>query len=521
MLSGLKNDLVAGFSVFLLALPLCLGIAMASNFPPVSGIITAVVGGLVASFLGSAKYTIKGPAAGLIVIALGAVHDLGGGDVVQGYKYALAVGVVAAIIQILLAIFKQGVIAEIFPPSVIHGMLAAIGVIIVAKQVYIMMGVPAYGSKPLELLANVPFAMLRENPLILGIGLLSFAIAVAWPYVKSLSFIPSSLVILAVVIPISVMFNITRDHDYIFMHHSYHLSEYFLIHMPDKFIDAFQFPDFSIVFSPVSIKYIIMFALVGSIESLLTVCAVDSIAPDESTSDLNKDLFATGVGNLVASLLGGLPMISEVVRSKANVDYGATSVRANFFHGLFMLLAILIFPKLMNLIPLSALAALLVYVGLKLASPKEFIHTYKIGKDQFLLFIVTFLVTLTTDLLKGVIAGLVLKIFIHLLNGNSLKSIFAPEVSAEQSGNQAAIKVEGPLTFAGYLKVKKAIESVIKESNEIMIDLSKVSYIDHTCNKKLKSLDKYYGQEGKRITIQENPALVALYNHALATRKMT
>lgn len=488
-----RNDIIAGFSVFLLALPLCLGIAIASSFPPIAGIFTAIIGGMVASFCGSSSVTIKGPAAGMIVIVLGAVQELGQGDALMGYKLALAVGVVAAIIQIIIALLKKAVIAEVMPPSVIHGMLAAIGVIIIAKQAYVLVGITPTVSKSHELLFYFPSQALSFNPTIFFIGFVAFCIVLFWPKLKRVAFIPSSIVILAVAIPLALYFNVAPK---------------FLINLEPKgsLLQAVQFPDFSQIFSPVSIKYILMFAIVGSIESLLTVCAVDSIRM--KPSDLNADLRATGIANLVSASIGGLPMISEIVRSKANIDYGATSVWANFFHGFFMLLAVLFLPGVLNLIPLSALAAILIYVGLRLASPKEFIHAYHVGKDQFIIFFTTFIVTIVTDLLLGVVAGILMKFFLFLLRGNSLKKLFFPIITVEKSGETAVVVVDGPLTFVSYLQFKNAIDIASKQAKKVIVSMHAVTYIDHTVMKKLQDLN---------ITIEHNQQLARLYNHPLST----
>ncbi len=516
MFQGLKNDIIAGFSVFLIALPLCLGIAIASNFPPISGIFTAIIGGILATFIGSSGLTIKGPAAGLIVIVLGAVQELGQGNVFLGYKLTLAVGAVAALIQILIAVTRKAIIAEIMPPSVIHGMLAAIGVIIVSKQSYVLAGITPNFTRPLQLLLHFPLEILHFNPIIFGIGMLAFGIVTVWPKVKAVSWIPSSIVILLIVIFFSWYLNLSTEHTYIVFGKTYEIGPNFLIHLPVNFFEAVQFPEFSQILSPISLKYIIMFALVGSIESLLTVCAVDSMTSNAQPSDLNKDLFAVGVCNLVSAFIGGLPMISEIVRSKANIDYGAQSTKANFFHGLFMFLAVVLFPSLLNLVPLSALAALLVFVGLNLASSKEFIHAYEIGRDQFFLFVTTFIATLASDLLIGVTIGTVLKLFLHWIRGNSLKSLFFPSITIKKKAKKTLIVVEGPLTFVGYLKLKKTIEALAKNKEKLILSFSAVTYLDHTVMKKIQTL----GQEFKEveIIIQENQQLVPFYSHPLSTR---
>lgn len=415
MFNYLKNDLIAGFNVFLIALPLCLGIAIASNFPPSAGILSAVVGGLVTSFFGGARLSIKGPAAGLIAITLAAVNELGGQDLQLGYERTLAVGVIAAVIQILIALMRKAVIAKIIPSSVIHGMLAAIGVIIVSKQSYVMMGLTAESSKPLEQMFHLPAKLFQLNPLIFLLGLIALGIMTLWPYIKKVAIIPESLMILFIIIPLSLFLNLTIEHSYTFMGNTYLVGPEQLINLPAHFFDAIRFPDFSAILTPISLKFIMMFALIGSIESLLTVCAVDTMNPLSPPSNLNKDLGAVGIGNLLSALIGGLPMISEIVRSKANIDFGAKTAKANFFHGLFMLIAVIGLPMVVNLIPLSALAALLVFVGIKLASPREFYHAYKSGMDDFLVFFTTFLVTLFSDLLMGVFSGILLKLIFYVV----------------------------------------------------------------------------------------------------------
>ena len=485
-MSHLKYDLKAGFSVFLLALPLCLGIAMASNFPPIAGVITAIVGGIVSSFLGSSRLTIKGPAAGLIVIALGAVNELGGGDINLGYKRALAVGVVASIIQIVFSLLKLARAAEIMPPSVIHGMLAAIGVIIVSKQSHVMIGATPTGKGPLSLLAEIPHSLMNMNPEIFGIGFISLLIVAFWGKLKKLKDIPASIVVLIFSIGASYYFDLINPHAYHIFGHDYNVGPNLLINLPGKLISALTFPDFSVITSGRSIKYIIMFALVGSIESLLTVCAVDNIDPEHKKSDLNKDLFSVGVGNLISSLLGGLPMISEIVRSKANIDYEAKSKYANVSHGVFLLLSIAIIPWLLIKIPLAALAALLVYTGLRLASPNEFKHSYELGRDQFLLFCTTLIITLVEDLLVGVAAGIVLKIILHIIRGVKLSEFFVLNYEKEQSGSEVILKLQGSLVFSNYLKLINLANSELGDSKKVVLNLSSLNVIDHTIQEKLE-----------------------------------
>ena len=287
------------------------------------------------------------------------------------------------------------------------------------------------------------------------------------------------------------------------------------MNLPINLFYALQFPYFSHILTPVSLKYILVFTFLGCIESLLTVCAVDALS-EGTPSDLNSDLRAVGVANLVSACVGGLPMISEIVRSKANLDYGATSAKANFFHGLFMLMAVIFIPTLINLIPVSALAALLIFVGLKLASTKQFVHAYKVGRDQLAILTTTFVVTLATDLLLGVVMGMLLKIIFHLKRGNSFKSLIAPVITVEKQKEGTVVKIEGALTFLSYLKVKKTIEKLAIDNKKLTLSFYDVIYIDHTVMSKIQTLRHHF--QNLEITIQDNPQLIQFYNHPLSTR---
>lgn len=508
MKGSLKFDIHAGFSVFLLALPLCLGIAVASNFPPVAGLITAIVGGIVSTFLGSSRLTIKGPAAGLIVIVLGAVTELGQGDIYLGYRRALATIAVAAILQILFSIVRAGKIGEIMPPSIVHGMLAAIGVIIVAKQVHVMMGVRPEAGGPINLLAQIPQSIGKLNPEVFGIGVVSLMIVALWSKVpfQKLKVIPATLIVILLTIPLALIFKVEVSQ---------------LISLPSSMKSAITFPEFDVIGSAVSIKYVVMFALVGSIESILTVIAIDNIDPARKQSNLNLDLFATGAGNLIASLLGGLPMISEIVRSKANIDYGAKSRFANFFHGLFLFISIAAFPSLLEKIPLSALAALLVFTGFRLASPRDFKKTYGLGVDQFSLFLGTLVVTLMTDLLIGIGFGLFLKVLLHLMRGVKPGEFFSIKYDRHQQvfsdKTLTTYFIKGSLVFSNFLLLKKIIMTEVQEKRPVIVDFSGCHFIDHTILIKLNGLKDILGDEHlKLLNIDSKEAANA---HPLAARK--
>jgi len=514
-----KSDLGSGFLVFLIALPLCLGISMASGFPPTAGILTAVIGGLLVSFMGSARLTIKGPAAGLIVIALGAVTELGAGNNTLGYKRALAVGLIAGLIQIIFALTKAGVVGDLMPSSVVHGMLAAIGVIIISKQTHVALGVVPEGKEPLHLLGEIPHSILNLNPEVCFIGLLSLLILFGLPMIKTkwIRQIPGPMVVLMAAVPIGLLFDLEHEHNYFLSNHLFHVGPNFLIRLPGSLASSFAFPDFSVIFSAVSIKYIVMFALVGSIESLLSVSAVDSLDPEKRTSDMNKDLLATGIGNTITSALGGLPMISEIVRSKANIDNGAKSHLSNFFHGMFLLLSLALIPGLLQKIPLAALAGMLIYTGFRLASPKEFAHVYKIGAEQLFLFVTTLIVTLASDLLIGVGAGLILKCALHVKNGAPLKSLFKAIVKEERRDDELVLHVHESAIFTNYLGLKKRLLGLDPGVKKVVIDFENAWVVDHTVLEKLHGIARSWSdRELIMIGLDDHKPMSS---HELAARR--
>lgn len=505
MNSNILSDIKSGFLVFLIALPLCLGISIASGFPPVAGILTAIIGGCLSSCLGGSKLTIKGPAAGLIVIAIGSVTELGqladgSIDMAQGYHRALAVGVVAALVQMLFSFFRVAGLGISMSKSVVHGMLAAIGVIIIAKQSHVALGAIPQAKTIFGLLAEIPHSLIVENPIIAAIGLGSLLILIFWPKIKSpiTKVIPGQIVVLAVAIPLSIFLHLNETHSYQFVSHHYALGDNYLVRLPASLFAAITFPDFSAIWSGVSIKYIIMFALVGMIESTLTVVAVDSLDPQKRISNLNRDLFAVSCGNLLSASIGGLPMISEIVRSKANIDAGATSARANFFHGIFLLIFVTFIPHLLSLIPLAALAAMLIYTGMRLASPSELVHVKEVGMDQLILFVVTLVVTLMTDLLVGVGTGLALKIILHLSRGVSLKDLFAGKIDVTHHVNNARLVMHGAAAFPNLIGLKRALAKLPKNVDHVTIDLGKAQLVDYTFLSGIKILMR----ENKNLTFK-------------------
>jgi MFS superfamily sulfate permease-like transporter len=485
-----KSDILSGFLVFLIALPLCLGISMASGFPPIAGILTAVVGGVLVTFLSGSELTIKGPAAGLIVIALGAVEELGQGDPMRGYKLALAVIVAAAAVQIVFGLLRAGVLGDFFPSSAVHGMLAAIGIIIASKQVHTVLGVKPEGKEPLHLIAEIPHSIMNMNPEIAIIGIASLLILFGLPLIKNkyVKMVPAPMVVVLLAIPLGHVFDLEHEHKYLFLDgHDYDVGPRFLVTLPASLTSAVTLPDFSAILTGTSIKYITMFALIGSIESLLSTKAIDMLDPYKRKANLNRDLVAVGVGNMIAGLLGGLPMISEIVRSSANIQNGGKTRYANFFHGAFLLGFVAFAPGLIHQIPLAALGAMLIYTGVRLASPTAFVKTYSIGKEQLLIFLTTILVTLSTDLLVGIGAGIAMKFVIHLVNGVPLKSFFKPGLEVTEEDERHVVRVKQAAIFSNYIPLKSIIEKLL-QTKPVELNLSEARVVDHTVMERIHEL---------------------------------
>ena len=505
-----KNDILSGFLVFLIALPLCLGISLASGYPAIAGIITAIIGGIVATFFSDSELTIKGPAAGLIVIALSCVTEFGftgGEDLAKdylAYRLALGVGVAAGIIQILFGVFRLGILGEFFPIAAIHGLLSSIGIIIIAKQFPVVMGLHPEGS-PLELLASIPSFIVNMNPGVGSVGIVSLIIVSGYTWIKNpkLRVIPAPMTMLLITVPMGLYLGIGEERSYSFNNQVYQLGEKFLVNVPSNLFNALTFPDFSGLATGTGIKYVVLFALIGSLESLISAKAVDSIDPWRRKTDMDRDMLAVGLGNTLSALIGGLPMISEIVRSKANIDNGARTRFANFFHGLFLLFFVALIPGIINHIPLGALGALLVVTGFRLASPKEFIHMYRLGKDQFIIFLSTIIGVLATDLLKGIAIGIGVRVIIHIINGVPIHSFFRLNVEVvHESDHSVTIHIREAAIFSTWMPLRKHLYRFFQEGKNVTLDLAETTHTDYSVMSKIDEWIKEFEEKNLELSVR-------------------
>ncbi|MCF8255682.1 MAG: STAS domain-containing protein [Bacteroidia bacterium] len=526
-----KDDLLSGFVISLIALPLCLGIAMASGVPPMAGIIAGIIGGLLVSLTSGSYLTINGPAAGLAVIVLMSMEGFkkmapAGLTPEQieifAYQCTLAVGIGCGVLQLLFGFIKAGVLSNFFPSSVVHGMLAAIGIMIFAKQFHTAVGVKPDAKSMLGIIGAIPNSLLHMNPEIAIISVVSLLILIGLPMIKHpfAKKIPAPLLVILVTIPLGHYFNLESEHKYLFLDgHEYNLGPKFLVSLPENFLDGIVLPRFDYLLTGFGIQMMITYSLVSSLESLLTAAAVDKLDPYKRTSNFNRELFAKGSGNMASSFLGGLPIIAEVVRSSANVSNGAKTRWANFFHGAFLLIFVVFLSSLIHQIPLAALASMLMVTGYRLASPHEFSKTLHLGKEQLLIFVTTIVVTIADDLLVGIAAGIVMKIVIHMANGVPFKSLFKPflTVNEDESGNYV-VDVEHSAVFSNFIGMKKQLEK-LEDGRTLILDFSGTNLVDSSSRENFEQMKKDYEKKGGNFILRGLDDHTPLSSHPKASLK--
>ena len=472
--SEISQNFAPGLVVFLVALPLCLGIALASGAPPLSGIISGIIGGIVVGLISNSNISVSGPAAGLTAIIVSAITELG------TFELFLTAGLIAGIIQLVLGFIRAGSISNYFPNNVIEGMLAGIGIIIIMKQIPHAIGFDKdYEGN--ETLFDNGFNMSYFTELFSSVHtgaiivtLVSVAILLTWDNVaalKKIKMLPGALVAVIAGILLNQLFISTGS--------SFAISSEHLVTLPvpqtaEDFKNLITMPDLAGFTNPQVWIVGATIAIVASIETLLCIEASDRLDSKRRITDTNLELKAQGIGNLVSSLIGGLPMTSVVVRSSANANAGATSKMSAIIHGALLLICALSIPLILNLIPLATLAAVLILVGYKLAKPATFAHFWHNGKYQFIPFLATVLAVVFTDLLKGVGIGLLISI-IYILQGNMKRAYYLSREELNET-DEFTIKLAEEVSFLNKAAIKKTIKNV-KPGSKVTIDASGTSYI--------------------------------------------
>ncbi len=502
-LANLRYDLPASLVVFLVATPLCLGIALASGAPLFSGIIAGIVGGIVVGMMSGSPLGVSGPAAGLAVIVLNAIATLGAWE-----TFLLAV-VLAGVIQLILGFLGSGIIGYYFPSSVIKGMLSGIGLIIILKQIPHAFGydeVPEGTTDFLQADSQNTFSELTNmlnfiQPGALVITLVSLAILIIWdrPWMKKLKmtqWIQGPLVAVVAGILLQLGFSALAP--------TFAVEPQHLVQLPVAegfagFLGLFTFPDFSQITNTAIYTTAFTIAVVASLETLLCVEATDKLDPLQRVTPANRELKAQGIGNIVSGLVGGLPITQVIVRSSANIQSGGKTKTSAILHGCLLLFAALLIPHVLNLIPLATLAAILFVVGYKLAKPSLFKQMFRLGKYQFIPFIVTVLGILFTDLLVGIGLGMAIAVFFILLN-NLRNPYFFKEETHDENGDTLIIHLSEDVSFLNRASIMKTLDD-IPPFTKVVIDASKTVNIDYDVYEIIKDFESKAERKHIELTV--------------------
>lgn len=523
--ASLHSNLFAGFVVSLIALPLALGLAVASGFPMVAGIVTAVVGGVVVSVFGGSHVTITGPGYGLVVVLLSAVVILGDGDMQAGYLYALSAVIISGGLLLLFGFLRFGTLSAFFPASAIQGMLSAIGVTLLLKQFYVMFGDMKTKGAVVELLGGIP-DLLKSLPLASAgqlyaavIGVISLCVMFFYSKITNRFFrlLPAPMWVVLLALGFDAYFTIFGGENPI--------SKNLLISLPKDMLTSVPTPDFSKWKEPFFWGIVLSVTLVSSIESLLSIKAVDKLDPEKRRSNINKDMRALGIATIVSGFLGGMNVGTVISRSSVNVNNQATNRSSNFFHAVFLLLFVILFQNQLGKIPFTALAAILVYTGYKLAAPAVFVRMYQIGKEQLFVFLTTLVSTLLTDLITGILIGVLATFVVHVLLNKAFwlfsRNLLKPNVLMykENETQNYYVGVIHFCTFLNFYKLKSKLDK-IPQNERAVVDFSLCSFVDHTVQESLQGYEELFERKGGALEIVGLDIHATDSSHPFAVRTM-
>lgn len=522
----LPKNIFSGFVVSLIALPLGLGLAIASDAPPIAGIIAAIVGGSMCALLGGSQLTITGPGNGLVIVVLAAIVALGDGDSYQGYLYALAAIVVSGGLLFLFGLLRLGALSEFFPATALQGMLAAIGLGILAKQFHVMLGFAGVQGSTVSLLMGIPESL--QNwlslwgsssllPGAIGVGSLIFLFVYARIRNPWFHLIPAPMWVVMATVCASYYFEFVAGSPL-------SIPAELLIQLPADLLGELPQPNFGKWSQGAFWGAVVSITLVASIEALLSIRAVDKLDPKKRRSNINKDLRALGLATMVSGFLGGLNVVTVIARSSVNVNNGGTNRSANFFHAFFLVLFILLLSPQIQRIPMPALAAILVFTGYRLATPENLLRIYKIGKEQAFIFLLTLVGTLFTNLITGILLGILGTFLVHLFLNRDF-AIFSrnwlkPNVLMFQeadSGNYY-VSVKNFCSFLNFFKLKGKLDEIAMNSH-VIVDFSLCDFVDHTVMEGIHNYQEAFERQGGQFEVIGLDVHEAPTNHPFALRK--
>lgn len=500
-LKSAGSDLPSSIVVFLVALPLCLGIALGSQAPLFSGIIAGIVGGIVVGLLSGSQLSVSGPAAGLTTIVAAAILKM------PAFEAFLLAVVLCGAFQIVLGFLKAGVIGDYIPSSVIKGMLAAIGLILILKQLPHLVGydVDFEGDQNFDqpnqqnTFSAIGNALRYITPAAVLIGVLSLGFQVIWEKMVAgrkgfVRLIPAPLIVVLIGVLINGYLGSSGS--------QYAIDEQHMVNLPvanttGEFLSFFRFPDFGAWLNKDVWIAGVTLAIVASLETLLSIEAIDDLDPYQRVTPTSRELKVQGLGNMLSGFIGGLPITSVIVRSSANVNSGAKTKMSAVYHGILLLLSVAFIPGILNLIPKAALAAILIYTGYKLAKPALFRAFYKKGWDQFLPFVITILAILLTDLLKGVMIGMVVGLFFVF------KSNFKTAVFVVNDANRYLFRLRKDVSFLNKAIIKSKLE-MVPENSTVFIDAGRADFIDRDVVEVIEDFMKHAPLKNIRVELKRS-----------------
>ena len=498
-----RNDLIAALSVALVALPLSLGIAVASGVPPMAGLLSAIIGGIATTFIRGSNMSIHGPAAGLIAVILSSLATLDG-----NINHVLAAITISGGIQVILGLLKMGRFAKMFPSSVLNGILAAIGVIIFAKQIHYVLGTSSQSENIIGTLKDALLLLPEANPFILCVSLTGIAVLI---YHKRIPFrfvqvLPAPMWALIASLPWVFAFDFFTPQSKNLFGFVYEIGPQFLISIPDDPLEAIMHPDFGVIDTVPFWMSVASITLIASIQTLAMARAVDKLDPYKRVTNLNKDLIGVGLSTMVSGALGGLPIITVIVRSTVNVQNNGKTKWVNFFHGVFLAVFVLLLSSVLQSVPLAALAAILVHTGIKLAGPKVFRQSYDQGVEQLLFMVSTLMITLITDLLYGIFGGILIALTLHMLLAKVgvrpfFRMAFKPGSRVyEKEDGSYDVRVKGIANFLSVLNFNNLLDTIPK-GKTVRIDLSKTRRVDMSLMENMIEYKRVQEALGGHVTI--------------------
>ena len=493
-----RSDLIASLSVLLVAVPLALGIAIASGAPPMAGLISVVIGGLVTTFVRGGHISVNGPSKALIVVALVASESLSDGNGF-GFSYVMAAFAVSGVVHIMLGLLRLGKLGHIVPSAAIYGLLAAIGLIIIGTQVHVALGVTSTAHQPWAILMDIPHSVMSLNPFVTAVSVSALLILILHPRAESrfIRFLPAPMWVLVVTIPLFVFFRWWAPS----LGFSTLVSDQYLIQLPEDLTTGLVFPNFSKVDQPIFWLMVLLITLLLSLESLVSAKATDKLDPYRRKTNLNDDLIGIGLGTLVSAMLGGIPVSTAIVSSSVNINSGARTRWSNFFLGAVVLLFVLLLRPFMQTIPLAALAAILIFTSYKLVAPKVFEDAYLRGWEQVTILTVTLAAALALGLVSGLFIGIVFTLIIHYLRSGIplplfLRYLRRPFVKIIQEHKRTYLfKIKGVINFFNILQLQQKIRDLGSDKH-VILDFSHARIVDLTVLEYIHEYAEKYSEQG-------------------------